>query len=101
VRQDPSYGLRDTDCEMMAWVIAEDGSRVGGAQAFALIASVLLDKQWPVTGGRLPVLKQALDFGYRLIAKNRYRFPGDTRPIEGGSCRVGGGPRTSCPSQKL
>jgi predicted DCC family thiol-disulfide oxidoreductase YuxK len=87
----PKYGLQDADCGAMAWAITDDGRRAGGAQAFTLIASVLLDKQWPVAVGKLPVIKQALDLGYRVIAKNRYRFPGDTPPIEGGSCRVGGG----------
>ena len=75
----------------MAWAITSDGRRAGGAQAFTLIASVVTGKHWPITVGRLPVIKQALDLGYKVIAKNRYRFPGDTPPIEGGSCRVGGG----------
>lgn len=90
VQHDPQYGLRDADCGEMAWAIADDGRRAGGAQAFTLIASVILGKQWPVTVGRLPGVKQALDLGYRTIAKNRYRFPGDTPPIDGGSCRIGG-----------
>ena len=90
VQHDPRYGLQDAYCGEMAWAIANDGRRAGGAQAFTLIASVILGKPWPVTVGRLPVLKQALDLGYRVIAKNRHRFPGDTPPIEGGSCRVGG-----------
>jgi predicted DCC family thiol-disulfide oxidoreductase YuxK len=91
VQDDPRYGLEDADCGAMAWAIAEDGRKAGGAQAFTLVASVLLGRQWPVTVGRLPVIRQVLDQGYRVIAKNRYRFPGDTPPIPGGSCRVGGG----------
>ncbi len=90
VQHDPQYGLQDTDCGEMAWAITDDGRRAGGAQAFTLLASIMLGKQWPVTIGQLPVIKQVLDLGYRLIAKNRYRFPGDTPPIEGGSCRIGG-----------
>jgi len=84
VRHDPQYGLGDADCGAMAWAITDDGRRVGGAQAFTQVASVMLGEQWPVTIGRLPVIRQALNLGYRLIAKNRYRFPGDTPPIEGG-----------------
>ncbi len=90
VQHDPQYGLQNADCGEMAWAITDDGRRAGGAQAFTQIASVMLDNPWPVTVGRLPVIKQVLDVGYRVIAKNRYRFPGDTPPIEGGSCRIGG-----------
>lgn len=90
VQHDPKYGLQDVDCGEMAWAITNDGRRAGGAQAFTLLAAVILGRQWPVTVGRLPVIRQALDLGYGLIAKYRYRFPGDRPPIEGGSCRVGG-----------
>ncbi len=90
VQHDPRWGLQEADCGAMAWAITSDGRRAGGSQAFTLIASVLLNRQWPVTVGRLPIIRQVLDLGYRLIATNRYRFPGDTPPIEGGSCRVDG-----------
>lgn len=88
VKDDPAYGLEDADCGAMAWAITDDGRREGGAQAFTLVASVLLDRQWPVQAGHLPGIRQMLDLGYRIIARNRYRFPGDVPPISDGNCRV-------------
>lgn len=90
VQHDPAYGLQDVGCGEMAWAITDDGRRAGGAQAFTLVASVMLDKQWPVILGRFPGIRHVLDLGYRVIAKNRYRFPGDQPPISGGACRVDG-----------
>lgn len=88
VKHDPFYQLEDADCGAMAWAISDDGRREGGAQAFTLVASILLDSEWPVRVGRLPGIRQVLNLGYQIIARNRYRLPGDVPPIPGGSCRV-------------
>jgi len=90
VQHNPAYGLEEVDCGEMAWAIADDGRRAGGAQAFTLIAAIMLGKNWPIRVGRFPGIRQALDLGYRFIARNRHRFPGDKPPIAGGSCRVDG-----------
>jgi predicted DCC family thiol-disulfide oxidoreductase YuxK len=88
VKHDPTYGLENVDCGAMAWAISDDGRREAGAQAFTLVASVLLDSQWPLRIGRFPGIRQALALGYWIIARNRYRFPGDVPPISDGSCRA-------------
>jgi len=75
---DPAFELGDIDCGTSAWAIVADGRREAGGQAATLVASVLLRKRWPVTVGRLPGIRHILAFGYRQIAINRYRFPGDT-----------------------
>lgn len=95
-QQDPAYQLEGVDCGESAWALTEDGRREAGAQAATLIASVLMNKRWPVTVGRLPGVRHALAFGYRVIAKNRYRFPGDTPycSVPGHDC--GTAPETSC-----
>ena len=88
VKHDPLYRLEDADCGAMVWAICEDGRREGGAQAFTLVVSTLIDREWPVRVGRLPGVRQVLNLGYQIIARNRYRLPGDVPPISGGSCRM-------------
>jgi predicted DCC family thiol-disulfide oxidoreductase YuxK len=96
VQPDPAYGLQNVDCGETAWALTDDGRRESGAQAAALIAAVMLGKQWPITICRLPGIRQVLGFGYRTIARNRYRFPGDTPycSVPGNDC--GTAPGTSC-----
>lgn len=72
------YELEGVDCGESAWALTADGRREAGGQAAMLIASTLLRRSWPVTIGRLPGIRHALAFGYRTIATNRYRLPGDT-----------------------
>jgi predicted DCC family thiol-disulfide oxidoreductase YuxK len=96
VQSDPAYGLQDVDCGEAAWALTADGRREAGAQAAALIFAVLLGRQWPITIGRLPGLRQVLGFGYRMIARNRYRFPGDTPYCNEPGVDCGTMPGTSC-----
>lgn len=77
-QQDARYEMEGVDCGESAWAITGDGRREAGGQAAMLIASALLQRRWPVTAGRLPGIRHALALGYRTIASNRYRFPGDT-----------------------
>jgi predicted DCC family thiol-disulfide oxidoreductase YuxK len=93
---DPSYGLNEADCSKSIWVYTSDGRRASGAQAAMLIASVISGRTWPVTFGKLPVIRQALDFGYITIAKNRYRFPGDTPACQTPEFDCGAAAATSC-----
>jgi predicted DCC family thiol-disulfide oxidoreductase YuxK len=72
------HGMEGVDCGDSAWALTADGRREAGGQAATLIASALLQRTWPVTVGRLPGIRHALAGGYRLIANNRHRFPGDT-----------------------
>lgn len=77
-KRDGHYDLEGVDCGESAWALAGDGRRESGAQAAMLIASTLSQQDWPVTIGRLPGIRHALAFGYRVIAINRHRLPGDT-----------------------
>jgi predicted DCC family thiol-disulfide oxidoreductase YuxK len=99
---DPKYGLTDADCAQSIWAYTSDGRQAAGDQAAMLIASVMVDKKWPVTFGNLPLIKQALGFGYRTIARNRYRFPGDTPACQQPGFDCGAAAATSCrmPFQK-
>lgn len=64
-------------CERVIWAYAGDDTPVAGSQAMMRIISTILGQQWPVTLGRLPVIKQALAVGYGLVARHRRYFPGD------------------------
>ena len=99
---DPKYGLTEGDCAQSIWAYTSDGRQAAGDQAAMLIASVMVDRTWPVTFGKLPLIKQALRFGYRTIARNRYRFPGDTPACQQDGFDCGAAAATSCrmPFQK-
>ncbi len=88
-KEDPGFELGNIDCGKSVWAIAADG-REAADQAATLIASVLLQKRWPVTLGKLPGVRHTLAFGYHWIARHRHRFPGDTPwcSAHPGSCRV-------------
>lgn len=85
---DERFGLVDADCGESAWAIDDgsSGQRAAGAQAAMLIVATLLQRRWPVTVGRLPGVRHVLAFGYRTIARNRYRLPGDAPPLGSGTC---------------
>ncbi|HEV2067538.1 MAG TPA: DCC1-like thiol-disulfide oxidoreductase family protein [Thermomicrobiales bacterium] len=88
-QQEARYGLEGVDCGKSAWGLTEDGHRESGGQAATLIASALLQQRWTVTVGRLPGIRHALAFGYRIIAINRHHFPGDTPWCEANPGRCG------------
>lgn len=89
-KENPGFPPGDIDCGESAWAITVDGRCEAGGQAATLIASILLQKRWPVTVGRFAGIRHALSFGYRWIARNRHRFPGDMPycTAHPGSCRV-------------
>jgi predicted DCC family thiol-disulfide oxidoreductase YuxK len=70
------FGLSRRECEASVWVVTPDGSRIPAGQAVVLVLAVLWQRPWLVTLGRLPGVRQLLDTGYRLVARNRGRFPG-------------------------
>jgi predicted DCC family thiol-disulfide oxidoreductase YuxK len=72
------FGLTPRDCLASVWAITPGGRKEAGAQAATLIASVLLQRQWPVTLGRMPGVRHVLALGYRTVARNRHRLPGMT-----------------------
>ena len=65
-------------CERVIWAYAEDDTPVAGSQAMMRIIATILGKEWPVSFGHLPIVKQALAVGYGLVARHRRFFPGDT-----------------------
>ncbi|MFF0312276.1 thiol-disulfide oxidoreductase DCC family protein [Streptosporangium sp. NPDC004379] len=58
---------------------AEDGRLYGGAQAVARLL-ICAGPPWSVAGSlmRLPLLRRAAGWGYRLVSANRGRLPGGT-----------------------
>ncbi len=77
-KRDPAFRLGDINCGESAWGIAPDDQAEAGGQAAALVAAVLLQRRWPITLGRRRGVRHALAVGYRWVARNRHRFPGDT-----------------------
>lgn len=92
------FGLSHSQCEASIWTLTDDGDLASGGQAMMLILAVLWQQPWIATIGRLPGVRQALDFGYGLVARNRRRFPGMTPwceshpdacfPSNGASCSL-------------
>lgn len=72
------FGVTGEECAASVWAISPDSIPVSGGEAAVLIAGVLMQKRWPVVVGGLPVVHHALDRGYRFVARNRSRFPGET-----------------------
>lgn len=52
-----------------------DGSIITGVEVFRRLYSAV-GFRWPVTLSRLPLIKQILDLGYVLFARNRLRLTG-------------------------
>lgn len=71
-------GVTPSACHREIWALADNGMVATGADAASLIFTAMIDNWWPWRIGRLPVIRQILSLGYRIIAKNRRRFPGDT-----------------------
>jgi predicted DCC family thiol-disulfide oxidoreductase YuxK len=71
-----TFGLRQTEAEAAAWAITPTGNRYRGAAAINLALSVALDTRWPIWLYSLPLVRQAEDAVYAVIAQNRSRFRG-------------------------
>ncbi len=62
-----------------AWTVSLDKSvAVGGPRAVGLLIAVGWQSKLPLLVWKIPGLPWLLDRLYELIARNRYRFPGDT-----------------------
>ena len=72
------YGITRDQCEASVWAVTSGGERVAGGQAAVLIVALLWRHPWMVSLGRMPGVRQLLDVGYRLVARNRSHVPGIT-----------------------
>jgi predicted DCC family thiol-disulfide oxidoreductase YuxK len=70
-------------------VILPSGRVVAGAEAAARIAAGVPIVGWLAYLYYVPGLRQLMERAYGLVAKNRYRLFGRTRPCDSGSCSVG------------
>ena len=60
-----------------AWTVGGDVDVVvGGARAVALAIAVGRDARWPTAPWRVPGFDRLADWAYRLVARHRYRLPG-------------------------
>lgn len=75
---DGVHGVTPAKCLRSVWAIADDGTIATGSDAAGLILTALVRNHWPYRICRLPMIRQALSLGYRLIAKNRRKLPGET-----------------------
>lgn len=71
-------GVTPRKCLRSVWAIADDGTIASGSDAAALILTAMMNNRWPYRIGTLPGIRQVLQFGYGIIAKNRRKLPGDT-----------------------
>lgn len=77
VSLDGVYGVTPTKCLRAVWAIADDGTIASGSDAAALILTAMTNNHWPYRIGRWPVIRQVLSFGYRIVANNRRKIPGE------------------------
>lgn len=70
-------GVTPTKCLREVWAIADDGTTATGSDAAALILTAMVNNRWPYRIGRWPVIRQILSFGYRIVASNRRKLPGE------------------------
>jgi predicted DCC family thiol-disulfide oxidoreductase YuxK len=73
-----AQGLSLAECETAAWAVTPDGTRYAGAGAINLALSVALGTSLPIRFYLLPGVRQAQDYVYSWIARNRRLFRGDT-----------------------
>ena len=73
-----AFGLRQTEAEAAAGPITPVGNRYRGAAAINLALSVALGNRAPIWIYTLPLIRQAEDAVYALIARHRTRIRGVT-----------------------
>ena len=72
-------GLSTEQATVSAWTVASDDEvSVGGARAIALAIAVGRNARWPTVFWRLPGFGWLADRVYLLVARYRYRLPGET-----------------------
>jgi predicted DCC family thiol-disulfide oxidoreductase YuxK len=79
-------GLTPEACEEAMQLIEPDGRIRSGAEAIAhtlRLRPALAPLGWLY---HVPVLRQCFDLGYRVVARNRFRLPGED--CADGSCRL-------------
>jgi predicted DCC family thiol-disulfide oxidoreductase YuxK len=72
-----SVGLTYAQCEETIWAVTPDGRPYGTAQAVNLIFATILRSPLVLWFYGIPGIRQLQERGYRLVAANRHRFPGD------------------------
>ena len=72
-------GLTAEQLAGSVWWLGSDGRRAHSAEAANAALSAALGTRLPLAVYRLPLLRQAQEALYRLVAANRHRLPG-TRP---------------------
>ena len=70
-------GVMTTECEAAAWVVTAAGDRFAGARAVLATIAIARDWPWLLTVGDLPVIRQVLAAGYRVVSRVRPWLPGD------------------------
>jgi predicted DCC family thiol-disulfide oxidoreductase YuxK len=71
-------GLDAAACEQALQLVEPNGRITGGAAAVARTLALRPLFRPALWLYRLPVLRQLLDAGYRVVARNRFRLPGET-----------------------
>lgn len=71
-------GVTPALCERAVYAVADDGSIAHGSDAAALILTAMVNNRWPYRIGTAPGIRQVLQGGYRVIANNRRKLPGET-----------------------
>ena len=69
------YGLTFDDFMVQIRGRLPDGTMVTGVEVFRILYGAI-GLKWAVAVTRWPVIRQALDLGYELFAKNRLRLTG-------------------------
>ncbi|MGB2968561.1 MAG: DUF393 domain-containing protein [Candidatus Nanopelagicales bacterium] len=74
-----ALGVTEAECQRAVQFVDESGEHVGGGRAVAAVLKAS-PPPWPALGFvlDLPGIRRVTDFGYRVIAANRYRLPGST-----------------------
>lgn len=74
---DGRHGITYKKCMKELWAIADDGTIAAGSDAVALVLTAVWSNRWPYRIGRWPIIRPILSFGYRYVAENRRKFPGE------------------------
>ena len=69
-------GIAADEAEAAAWVVADDGTKVGGARAIALALASGRSARWLTWPWKAPGAAWLLDQVYGMVARNRHRLPG-------------------------
>ena len=81
-------GVSHEACMERIHVVRPDGRVYAGAEAIARLVARVPVVGWVAYLYYVPGVRQLVEWGYRVVARNRYRIAGRSGECDGGTCSL-------------